>query len=117
MVGRRKAIRPIQRHCLGTRLFGGEAARDPASSGIARSSLSSSAREELPRPPHFGQEGMILMSHPESGHQSIECSVVSCKFHDKEGRCGLERIQVEPTPMAYTGEAADESMCGSYKNR
>ena len=35
----------------------------------------------------------------------------------KEGRCGLERIQVEPTPMAYTGEAADESMCGSYKNR
>lgn len=57
------------------------------------------------------------MSHPESGHQSIECSVVSCKFHDKEGRCGLERIQVEPTPMAYTGEAADESMCGSYQNR
>ena len=57
------------------------------------------------------------MSHSDSGHQSIECSVVSCKYHDQEGRCSLERIQVEPTPMAYTGEAADESMCGSYKNR
>ena len=56
------------------------------------------------------------MSHPDTGHQSIECSVVSCKFHQK-GRCGLDRIQVEPTPMAYTGEAADESMCGSYENR
>lgn len=57
------------------------------------------------------------MNRPETGHQSIECSVVSCKFHDKEGRCSLSSIQVEPTPMAYTGEAADESMCGSYKNR
>ena len=57
------------------------------------------------------------MPHPETGHQSIECSVVSCKYHDREGKCSLERIQVEPTPMAYTGEAADESMCGSYKNR
>jgi len=57
------------------------------------------------------------MSHPETGHQSIGCSVVSCKFHDQKGRCSLDSIQVEPTPMAYTGEAADESMCGSYKNR
>ena len=54
------------------------------------------------------------MSHPNSGHQCIECSVVSCKYHNENGHCGLERIQVEPTPMAYTGEAADESMCGSY---
>lgn len=63
------------------------------------------------------RKGRIAMPHPETGHQSIECSVVSCKYHDREGKCSLERIQVEPTPMAYTGEAADESMCGSYKNR
>ncbi len=57
------------------------------------------------------------MPRSDTGHQCIECSVVSCKFHDQQGRCSLDRIQVEPTPMAYTGEAADESMCGSYKNR
>ena len=57
------------------------------------------------------------MSHSDTGHQSIECSVVSCKYHDKEGGCSLDRIRVEPTPMAYTGEAADESMCGSYQTR
>lgn len=54
------------------------------------------------------------MSHPESWHQCIECSVVSCKHHDEKGHCRLDKIKVEPTPMAYTGEAADESMCGSY---
>ncbi len=54
------------------------------------------------------------MSYPVNGHQCIDCSVVSCRHHDEKGHCKLERIQVEPTPMAYTGEAADESMCGSY---
>lgn len=54
------------------------------------------------------------MSHPESGHQCIDCSVLSCKYHKENGHCGLDRIKVEPTPMAYTGEAADESMCSSY---
>lgn len=57
------------------------------------------------------------MSHPDS-QQCIQCSVVSCRHLKKdEGRCGLQSIQVEPTPMAYTGEPADESMCGSYENK
>lgn len=54
------------------------------------------------------------MSHPKTGHQCIHCSVASCKHHNAENYCDLESINVEPTPMAYTGEAADESMCGSY---
>ena len=53
------------------------------------------------------------MSHPE-WNQCIECSVVSCKHHNDHGHCSLDKIKVEPTPMAYTGEAADESMCGNY---
>ena len=53
------------------------------------------------------------MSHPE-WNQCIECSVVSCKHHNDHGHCSLDKIKVEPTPLAYTGEAADESMCGNY---
>ena len=54
------------------------------------------------------------MSHPKSGYQQIHCSVASCKHHKEDNYCALESINVEPTPMAYTGEAADESMCSSY---
>ena len=54
------------------------------------------------------------MSHPKTGHQCIHCSVASCKHHKEDNHCALESINVQPTPMAYTGEAADESMCGSY---
>ena len=54
------------------------------------------------------------MSQPKNGHQCIHCSVTSCKHHKEDNYCALESITVEPTPMAYTGEAADESMCSSY---
>ena len=54
------------------------------------------------------------MNQPKNGHQCIHCSVASCKHHKEDNHCSLDSIRVEPTPMAYTGEAADESMCSSY---
>lgn len=52
---------------------------------------------------------------PESKHQSIHCSVKSCRhLKQDQGLCGLESVQIAPTPMAYSGDPADESMCQSY---
>ncbi|MBR3904891.1 MAG: DUF1540 domain-containing protein [Clostridia bacterium] len=51
----------------------------------------------------------------ENKHQSIHCSVKSCRHLKPEmGLCGLESVQIAPTPMAYSGDPADESMCQSY---
>ena len=48
-------------------------------------------------------------------NQCIHCSVESCAhLKQEQGVCGLESIQVAPTPMAYSGDPADESMCQSY---
>ena len=48
--------------------------------------------------------------------QCIHCSVESCKhLKEEQGLCALESIQVAPTPMAYSGDPADESMCRSYE--
>ena len=47
--------------------------------------------------------------------QEINCTVASCKFHDKEcNKCILESIQVAPIEETYT-EEPDESMCASYE--
>ena len=52
----------------------------------------------------------------EAQNQCIHCSVESCRHLKQEkGICSLESIQVAPTPMAYSGDPADESMCQSYK--
>ena len=49
-------------------------------------------------------------------NQCIHCSVESCRhLREDKGICSLEAIQVAPTPMAYSGDPADESMCRSYE--
>ena len=51
----------------------------------------------------------------EKKNQCIHCSVESCRhLKSEQGICSLESIQVAPTPMAYSGDPADESMCQSY---
>ena len=48
-------------------------------------------------------------------NQGIHCSVESCKhLKQEQGLCSLSSIQGAPTPMAYSGDPADESMCQSY---
>ena len=50
--------------------------------------------------------------------QCIHGSVESCRhLRQEEGLCGLDSIRVAPTPMAYSGDPADESMCSSYECR
>ena len=54
----------------------------------------------------------------EKKNQCIHCSVESCRhLKESQGICSLEAIQVAPTPMAYSGDPADESMCQSYETK
>ena len=47
--------------------------------------------------------------------QKINCTVESCEYNDtQEHKCELNEIVVEPCIDCDTGEAEDESMCGSY---
>lgn len=49
-------------------------------------------------------------------NQKINCTVESCKYNNhKKAQCTLEAIHVAPIRNMNT-EAADESMCASYKN-
>lgn len=60
------------------------------------------------------------MANQQNDHQAnpgVTCSVTSCKNHDEHNHCVLNSIKVEPMRGANTGKPADESMCGSYKNR
>ena len=51
----------------------------------------------------------------EKKNQCIHCSVTSCKhLNETKKECSLDAINVAPTPMAYSGDPADESMCQSY---
>lgn len=60
-------------------------------------------------------EGNIMA---EKKNQCIHCSVESCRhLKEDQGLCSLESIQVAPTPMAYSGDPADESMCRSYETK
>ena len=62
------------------------------------------------------RKGDISMT--EKKNQCIHCSVESCRhLKEEEGLCALESIQVAPTPMAYSGDPADESMCRSYETK
>lgn len=67
-----------------------------------------------------GRPGVGLMKKEcmkmnEKKNQCIHCSVESCRhLRPEQGICSLESIQVAPTPMAYSGDPADESMCQSY---
>ncbi|HWR18510.1 MAG TPA: DUF1540 domain-containing protein [Clostridia bacterium] len=57
------------------------------------------------------------MSMSNTGCQTIGCRVASCRFHSEGQKCTLESIQVEPMPNGNTGTPADESLCGSYKQK
>jgi hypothetical protein len=47
--------------------------------------------------------------------QHIGCRVGSCKFHENNNECSLRSIMVEPRTGGNTGQAKDESLCGSYE--
>lgn len=47
----------------------------------------------------------------------VECSVNSCRFHDRGDRCLLGKIRIASVPGQSTGKAEDESMCASYSCR
>ena len=65
--------------------------------------------------PGVGLMKKECMNMNEKKNQCIHCSVESCRhLKQDQGLCSLESIQVAPTPMAYSGDPADESMCQSY---
>ena len=48
----------------------------------------------------------------------IRCRVESCEYHcGEKDFCSLNCIQVEPCHCKTTGNAADETSCGSYRHR
>ncbi|MBR0320617.1 MAG: DUF1540 domain-containing protein [Clostridia bacterium] len=54
----------------------------------------------------------------ENHNQCIHCDVTSCKhLNENKHVCSLDAITVAPTPMAYSGDPADESMCKSYSSK
>ncbi|MDR1262325.1 MAG: DUF1540 domain-containing protein [Oscillospiraceae bacterium] len=55
------------------------------------------------------------MAH--KANPGVMCGVCSCVNHDEQNHCRLDTIHVDPMPNASKGNAADESMCGSYSNR
>lgn len=50
-----------------------------------------------------------------AGRQMIKCAVKSCKYHDMEGKCGLNSIQVAPDASSPKVKSADQSMCSSFE--
>lgn len=51
------------------------------------------------------------------GHQKIDCRVCSCQHHGENDVCDLECICVQPMNGADQGDAASQTLCGSYKCR
>lgn len=51
------------------------------------------------------------------GHQKIDCRVCSCEHHGTGDVCDLECICVQPMNGADHGDAASQTLCGSYKCR
>jgi hypothetical protein len=47
--------------------------------------------------------------------QHIGCKVESCRYNSNGCNCGLSSIDVAPCPGGSNGNAADESMCASYR--
>lgn len=57
------------------------------------------------------------MKLTEKENQTINCTVSSCKYNDKQRQlCELQHIIVTPVQGCNTTQP-DESMCSSYKNR
>lgn len=52
-----------------------------------------------------------------NGHQEIGCKVTSCRYNEDNQACTLDRIEVAPRQNESSGDAKDESMCGSYRNK
>ena len=51
-------------------------------------------------------------------NQKIKCTVDSCKFNNcEDSLCELNQIEVMACSGCSSGNASDESMCGSYKNK
>ncbi len=49
-------------------------------------------------------------------NQKINCTVTNCKYNNQEKeKCTLQAIHIAPISNMNT-EAADESMCASYKS-
>lgn len=57
------------------------------------------------------------MDKSKAGCQTIGCQVESCMHHTEDSGCALNKINVEPMCGCHSGEACDESLCGSYKAR
>jgi len=57
------------------------------------------------------------MANKNMGCQTIGCRVTSCAYNRSGSDCELDSIEVRPMAGCHTGEACDESMCGSYKAR
>ncbi len=56
------------------------------------------------------------MNQHKEPNTGIRCRVASCSFHCGDcDYCSLHSIQVEPCQKGGTGNAADESMCASYR--
>ena len=90
-----------------------EAGGGPGSHGQKQKARRTAARASgMPRVPLIERSGSAMN---EKKNQCIHCSVESCRhLKPEQGICSLESIQVAPTPMAYSGDPADESMCQSY---
>ena len=56
------------------------------------------------------------MNQRKEPNTGIRCHVSSCSYHCGDcDYCSLHAIQVEPCQNGGTGNAADESMCASYR--
>ena len=75
-----------------------------ATSRRAPGSTRGRLRGRAPSGAAFKRQGQI---------QHLPCAAIEHLRQD-QGVCSLESIQVAPTPMAYSGDPADESMCQSY---
>lgn len=51
----------------------------------------------------------------QQGHQSIGCSVDTCKHYVQGGGCSLKNIQV--APLTNMVNSAEESMCQSFERK
>ncbi|MEN6326847.1 MAG: DUF1540 domain-containing protein [Syntrophomonas sp.] len=51
------------------------------------------------------------------GVQTINCSVMSCRYNEDESYCTLGEILVAPHNSVHSGDAGEESLCASYEPR
>ncbi|MBR4435440.1 MAG: DUF1540 domain-containing protein [Clostridia bacterium] len=52
------------------------------------------------------------------GCQTIGCSVKNCRYNDRGVYCELSRIEVRPcSERTGSGDPADESLCGNFRQK